>query len=250
MGTDSLGSYRRRIYEHYVSKRDIPLAPKTLEGLTPRLPYLRHLVRQHFPREKTVSILDLGCGHGAMLYALREAGYHNLCGVDSSPEQVAAANRLGIEGVITGDAISTLNRFPDASYDVVVTFDLIEHFTKSEMVPFVDDVYRVLAPGGRWIIHAPNGESPFGGRIRYGDFTHEVAFTRLSVTQFLMASGFPEVACFEDRPVPHGVKSAVRALLWTGIRSMLLFYIAIETGSMDRRAIFSQNLLAVARKGV
>jgi len=131
------------------------------------------------------------------------------------------------------------------SVDVVVAFDLIEHFTKEELLPLVDEVYRVLRPRGRWIIHAPNAEGPFGGRIRYGDFTHELAFTRVSIAQLLKASGFASARSYEDQPVPHGLKSAARLVLWKLIRVGLLFYIAIETGAFDRDAVFSQNLLAI-----
>ncbi|PIP43376.1 MAG: methyltransferase, partial [Deltaproteobacteria bacterium CG23_combo_of_CG06-09_8_20_14_all_60_8] len=59
-------------------------------------------MRQHFPVDKGVAILDLGCGHGALIHVARELGYRNLRGVDGSPEQVAAARRLGIEGVEAG----------------------------------------------------------------------------------------------------------------------------------------------------
>lgn len=242
--------YRERIYGSYVMARDLPLAPATLEGLRPRLPYFRQLISRHIPEKLDVTILELGCGHGALVYALRQAGYHNIRGVDGSPEQVAAARRLGIEGVEAGDVMETLAETQSDSLDVVVAFDLIEHFTKDELIVLVDAVHRVLRPGGRWIIHVPNAEGPFGASIRYGDFTHELAFTRVSIAQVLLSSGFEDVHAFEDRPVPHGLKSLVRAGLWFCIRAALLFYIAVETGAFDRGAVFSQNLLAVAVKGV
>jgi predicted SAM-dependent methyltransferase len=34
------------------------------------------------------------------------------------------------------------------SMDVIVTFDLIEHFRKDELPPLVDEVFRVLRQGG------------------------------------------------------------------------------------------------------
>jgi len=240
--------YRQRIYAAYVQSRDTPLAPDTVAGLKPRLPYLRQLVSRHFPRDKQVSILELGCGHGALLYALAQEGFKNISGVDTSPEQVAAAQKLGIKGVEQGDLMTKLSSTGDASLDVVVAFDVIEHFTKSELIPFVDEVHRVLKPGGCWIIHTPNAESPFGVRMRYLDFTHEQAFTRTSLGQLLMASGFKSVQCYEDRPTIHGFKSATRAILWTCIRIWLLFYLVVETGAFDRKAVFSQNLLAIVRK--
>src|SRR5882762_8863870 len=174
---------RQRIYAQYVSGREKPLAPLNLEGLRPRLPYFRRIIRCHFPRDRNVEILELGCGHGAFLYALYQAGYERARGVDWSGEQVRAARGLGIPGVEQADVMSALTATASGSVDVVVAYDLIEHFTKGELIPLVDEVHRVLRPGGRWIVHAPNAETPFGARIRYGDFTHELAFTRDSIAQ-------------------------------------------------------------------
>ena len=240
--------YRQRIYGTYVTGRSDTMAPESIEDLAPRLPYLRWLVRTCMPQHCDAAILDIGCGHGAILYALQQAGYCNVRGVDGSAEQVQVAARLGIRGVVQGDLMQTLRETPDASLDVVIAFDVIEHFTKSELIPLVDEVWRVLKPGGRWVIHAPNGESPFGNRVRFGDYTHEQAFTRTSLGQLLVASGFAKVEAYEDRPIPHGFISTLRAALWWLLRASLLFYIAVETGSLDRRAVFSQNLLAVAWK--
>lgn len=91
----------------------------------------------------------------------------------------------------------------------------------------------------------PNGESPFAGRIRYGDFSHEQIFTRVSINQVLKSSGFSEVHCYEDEPVIHGVKSLIRWILWKMIRGVLRLYLVAETGAGGRRCIFSQNFLTV-----
>jgi SAM-dependent methyltransferase len=239
--------YRERIYQHYVNARHGSLAPASISGLTPRAPYLNKIIREHFPSDRSARIIDLGCGHGAVLHFAQTAGYQNVTGVDRSPEQVKEAERLGIAGVTEGDLLETLESLPDELVDLIVAFDVIEHFTKDELVPFVDEVNRVLRKGGKWIIHTPNGESPFAGRIRYGDFTHEQAFTRTSLGQLLIASGFSLVTCYEDAPIPHGVKSAVRWMLWKIFRGGLKVFLAAETGSLDD-CIFSQNLLAVAVK--
>ncbi len=240
--------YRARIYRYYVKARQQALAPERLQGLKPRAPMLSKIIREHFPRDRTVSILDLGCGHGAFIHFMRQAGYANVSGVDRSAEQVAAAKQLGIDGVQQGDLMGTLRSLPDESEDVVISFDVIEHFTKEELLPFVDEVLRVLRTGGKWIIHTPNGEAPFVGRIRYGDFTHEMAFTRASITQLLKSSGFAECVCVEDTPVVHGFRSVFRWILWKVIRGGLRLYLAAETGSGERDAIFSQNFLIVAVK--
>jgi SAM-dependent methyltransferase len=241
-------NYRTRIYNAYVTGRHEELAPATLEGLKPRLPYLKKLVQRHFPPDINASIMDLGCGHGALIHVARQIGYCHIRGVDRSPEQVVAAKALGIDDVQHGDAMDALGKEDECSLDCVVFFDLLEHFSKAELIPLVDLVYRVLKPAGRWIIHTPNAESPFGMRSRYCDLSHELAFTRMSLSQLLLSSGFSQVDCYEDEPVPHGVKSAGRLLLWRCIRSLLRLYLAAETGDTSREAIFSQNFLAVARK--
>jgi SAM-dependent methyltransferase len=247
MHTDSNQS-RQRIYGQYVTGRDKPLAPSNMDGLRPRLPYLRQVIRRHFPPDRNSVVLELGCGHGAFLFAMRQAGYMQVRGVDWADEQVRAARDLGIVGVEHGDVMSALTATATGSVDVVVAFDLIEHFTKGELLPLIDEVHRVLRSGGRWIIHVPNAEAPFGARMRYWDFTHELAFTRVSMAQLLKSSGFATVRCYEDQPVPHGVKSFVRLLLWKVIRAGLLLYLAVETGAVDHAAAFSGNLLAVAKR--
>ena len=243
-----MSDYRNRIYQSYVHARQVSLAPPTIDGLRPRSHHLNKLIREHFPADRNAFILDLGCGHGALVHFARKAGYRNTTGVDRSPQQVAEAQRLGIEGVVEGDLMETLGSLPSCSQDMVITFDVIEHFTKNELIPFVDEVYRVLRKGGKWIIHTANGESLFGGRMRYADFTHELAFTRISITQLLKSSGFSNVICYEDTPIPHGIKSALRWLLWKAIRGMLRLYLAVETGAGEKACIFSQVFLTVASK--
>ena len=240
--------YRNRIYQSYVHARQQPLAPKNIGGLRPRAPYLNKLIREHFPSDKNATILDMGCGHGALVYFARKAGYSDVTGVDHSSQQVVEAKRLGIKGVIEGDLVETLKSLVDSSQDMVIAFDVIEHFMKNELIHFIDEVYRVLRKGGKWIIHTPNAESPFAGRIRYGDFTHELALTRVSITQLLKSSGFSLVTCHEDTPIPHGLKSAVRWLLWKAIRGGLRLYLAAETGAGEKTCIFSQNFLTISVK--
>lgn len=240
--------YRTRIYGRYVEAAGATPLVVDRDSLRPRAAYLDRLVRRHFPAARDAAIFDVGCGHGAVLDAAQRAGYRNLAGVDASPQQVEAARRLGIPGVRQGDLLQALGELAPGSHDLVIAFDVLEHFTKDETLGFVDAVLRVLRPGGRWLIHVPNGESPFAGRIRYGDFTHEQAFTRGSLTQLLLACGFERVACYEDAPIAHGLRSAVRSVLWRFIRLGLRLYLAAETGDSGRDAIFSQNLLAVAVK--
>lgn len=156
---------RARIYGAYVSSGAAGPRPETLRDLAPRLLYLRRLVRRHFPPDRNSAILDLGCGSGALLHAAREAGYRNLSGIDGSAEQVGAARTLGIENVKEGDLFTFLREQGPGTFDAIITFDVIEHLSKPELMRLAGEVWRVLPPGGRWLIHVPNGELPLVGRI-------------------------------------------------------------------------------------
>ena len=243
-----MADYRETLYRHYVHGRKHSLAPETVHGFKPRERYLNRLIHEHFPENRNASILELGCGHGALVYFARLKGYSSITGCDRSPQQVAEARRLGIEGIFEGDAIPIMRSMGDESLDAVIAFDLIEHLTKEELIGFAAAIRRVLRRGGRWIIHVPNGESPFVGRIRYGDFTHEQAFTRESLSQLLFAIGFSQVDCHEDSPIPSGARGVLRWAIWKVIRGMLRLYLAAETGSGGKENIFTQNLLVVAVK--
>lgn len=238
--------YRERIFGNYVTARN-ETTQVSLDGFRPRAPYMKKLIRECFPKNRDAKIMDLGCGDGVLLHFARLAGYSNVAGVDASVEQVHLARGLGID-VSQGDLMPTLAGLSNGSQDVVVAFDVIEHLRKDEIVAFVDQALRVLRPGGVFIIHTVNGESPFFGGSRYGDFTHELAFTRMSMKQLLLASGFASLTCHEDQPIPRGPKSVVRWVLWKMIRGALRLWTAAETGDLARNAIFSRNFLTVAKR--
>lgn len=240
---------RERLYAAYLEGGAAAGLVASADDLKRRRATLATLVARHFPDNREAEILDIGCGHGALLHFAREAGYTQASGVDVSPQQVALAGRLGITGVRQGDLLVTLRSLEPGSLDAVVALDVIEHFTKDELVDLVDAVARALKPGGRWIIQAPNGESPFCGAIRFGDLTHEQAFTRTSLDQLLRVSGFASVHVHETAPIPHGFKSAIRWVLWQFIRAGLRLWSVAETGDAGRDAVFTRNLLAVATRG-
>lgn len=242
-----MSAYRARIYGRYVEAATSSLAPDTVAGLAPRQAYLSRLIAEHFPADRRAAILELGCGHGALLHFARAAGYARMEGVDGSPSQVAAARRLGIAGVREGDLRAALAAATPESLDAIVAFDVIEHFDKNELIEVTDGVQRALKPGGRWIVHVPNGASPFAGIVRYGDLTHELAFTPESLSQLFLSSGFRSATFHEDVPAGSGVKNIARRALWHVVRLALRGYLAVETG-VTAPIPLTQNLLAVAIK--
>jgi len=153
--------YRSRIYSQYSRAGRETDNPVSVENLKSRAPYLRKIIKNHFPSDKNINVLDLGCGQGAFLYFLLSEGFNNLKGVDISLDQTEKAKNFGVEGVINGNLMEALAKQSDNSQDIVIAFDVIQHFSKIELIPFVDEVLRVLRNNGKWIIHVPNGESLF-----------------------------------------------------------------------------------------
>ena len=236
---------RARLYENYRFDQN---AVDPQDERKQRAPHLRRFIRVHIPADRNTRILDLGCGNGTLLHFLKEAGYRNVVGVDSCSEQILQAKESGVTEARHGDVFNFVNSASSESYDVVIAFDVIEHLTKPELFKLADGIHRILSRSGLWIIHVPNAEGIFGTRVRYADLTHEQAFTRESMEQLTRATGFRVLECFEDVPVVHGVKSMIRWLVWKGARALLRIYSMAETGDTGRGAVFSQNLLACARK--
>lgn len=90
------------------------------------------------------SVLDLGCGAG-MLALLKRKGV-TLTGVDISDECALAARRNGYDATYRAE-LSQLP-FPDASFDYVVSLDVIGHVGLEEKDAVLAEVKRVLRPGG------------------------------------------------------------------------------------------------------
>lgn len=242
-------NYRERIYKFYSSARNSSLIPTDISGLSNREPYFKDIIERYFPKNKDINILELGCGHGSFQFFINDAGYTNSKGIDGSEEQVKGAKELGINNVIYGDILEYLISLDDCSLDLIVAIDIFEHFTKVELTELIDHLYRVLNIGGMIISHQPNSEGPYGNYIRHSDYTHEISFTRQSIAQIFLASNFKKIESYEDKPIVHGIKSALRFFVWEFVlRKIYVFTRVVENGSCDKDAIFSQNFISVITK--
>ncbi len=241
--------YRGRLYQSAPRIGDQSNNVQALrKAIELRKPYLLRLIDRWIPANREIRILDLGCGYGAVLSCLEELGYRHVAGIEISFDQVASAKQLGIHGVEQGELLDYLKRCKDETFDVILALDVLEHFTKPEVVEICDEIYRLLRQGGKLILHVPNGGGIFSSIIYFDDLTHETAFTRGSIRQLGAAVGFEKIECAEDKPIVHGVKSFVRRILWEILSSFFrLIYIA-ETADLSENPLLSQNLTAVMEK--
>jgi len=237
--TGDLSSLRGRLYESYASQH----SGEGSAGAT-RLTYRRDIRPLLLPASAG-PVADIGCGSGQLVSCLLADGY-DASGIDVSPEQVALARKAGLSQVQQGDYLSLLRERPGRLAAVTAT-DLLEHLTKPEVLDTFDAVAAALRPGGRFIARVPNAVSPFGGHIRYGDFTHETWFTARSLRQLALAAGLEPVTVIGCPPSVHGAASAVRAAVWVPISGLFKLALAAETGAV-RGHIVTQNLTFAARK--
>lgn len=237
-------TWRKTLYDAYVTTGQATHETGDPNSFaTADYPYYKRLIARHLAdTEKTARIVDLACGHGDLLQSCRHAGFLNLEGIDNSPEQVDLAHRKGADMVEHASIEDYLDK-SNGAFDVVFLMDILEHLERGASLKLLTNIHARMSDKGKVIIHVPNAEGIHGMRMRYGDLTHEIAFTRRSMTQLLRAAGFMSANYFEDSPVVHWLSSAIRYALWQlmTIWSRALLFVELGGGGH----ILSQNMLVV-----
>lgn len=115
----------------------------------------RYAFAREFVRDKRV--LDAACGEGYGT-ALLAAGAATATGVDIDAATVAHAREryASRSNVRFEEGSVAALPFADASFDVVVSFETIEHVSADDQVRMLAEFSRVLAPRGLLIISSPN----------------------------------------------------------------------------------------------
>lgn len=239
-------NYKKSLYQKYSSTHIVTRKGEaTLDEFKWRANMYQKEFGKFLPGDRSSQNIDLGCGNGSVVWWLNQIGYANVFGIDISPEQIEAGKALGLKNIEKGDVKEFLCNKKN-HYDTIFARDIIEHFDKAEVIEALSLCYGALKSNGKIIIQVPNAESPFASRLRYGDFTHEMAFTSSSLSQVLMIAGFTKIECYPRGPVVSGIKSLVRFVLWKIVEKLYLFLLFAEIGRGKK--IVTQGIIAVAIK--
>jgi SAM-dependent methyltransferase len=239
--TPAQPAFRDELYERYVSTHKGSIKEHQSQSaldvdIIPRL-----------PDDRSVAILDVGCGQGQLVDTLQRHRYSDSSGIDTSPEQVELAHKLGRAAVHLGDLFTIANERPGA-YDVVTAIDVIEHFDRHEVQRVFQAFADLLRPSGRFVFRTPNAGGPYASRLLFGDLTHGVIYTPGSLEQVGRMTGFTQISTFPVRPSGTTMRRRVRRLSWAVIEPVMKLPLIIETG-VTRGHIVTQNLVGVAMKG-
>jgi SAM-dependent methyltransferase len=145
-------------------------------------------------------LLELGCGTGLFTELVQRATGASIIATDLSPELLAEARERLPQVEFRIEDAHRLS-FPDACFDAVYGSSILHHL---EIGRALDEIRRVLRPGGRMVFVEPNMLNPqilvqkkVPAIKRWaGDVPHETAFVRWEIARRLRRHGFVAVVTF------------------------------------------------------
>jgi ubiquinone/menaquinone biosynthesis C-methylase UbiE len=102
------------------------------------------------------TMLDVGCGNGIQsMYICSTYGPEKMIGIDLNEENIAIANTEKKQRSLNRISFyianaQDINCVPDSSIDVVINIESAVHYI--DKMKFLDEIHRVLKPGGRFVI--------------------------------------------------------------------------------------------------
>lgn len=210
-----------------------------LAGLARRLGLRDRHLRYVEHARKDLPVLEIGCGGGEFVKAMRDAGFRDVRGIDLSPTYVMT------EGCEIADAAQFLDTLQPGSLGLVVALDVFEHFDRSELMALLALIKERLHEEGRLIFRVPNMASPLGLALYFGDLSHRLPMNETSVRQLAFDAGL-EVVCVRKSPqaYPRSLATLLGYLAWpiyNGLTRLALASFGI------RHIILTPNLIAEIR---
>lgn len=155
--------------------------------------------------DETQPLLDLGAGYGEFCRNIRSSEKWALDLNPELPRYWGDQIRPLIQPALTPLPI------PDGHLGTVFASNFFEHFLLEEATQILDEVHRVLRPGGRLIVVQPNFR--LEPRRYFDDFTHRTAFTDEGFSGLLQSRRF-NIVRSEPRFTPFTMKSRWPKATW------------------------------------
>ena len=163
-------------------------------------------VRVYLPIfEGRSNVLDIGCGRGELLGALKGAGVAAR-GIDTNAAMVAVSCDRGLDAQ-QADALGYLETLADATLGGIVSTQVVEHLAPAYLLRLIDTASRKLRPGAPIVLETINAAcwlAFFSSYIR--DLTHVRPIHPETLQYLLRASGFERVEIRFSAPVPDHMK--------------------------------------------
>ena len=228
--------YREQLYTNYTSTQENRGGQDHTQLFNQQVFYFTKELIPLLAKNKQSKILDIGCGNGAMMKAALNAGYTHVQGIDLSPEQIITAQAMGVNNIAC-IGINDFLKDNKEGFDVILAIDVIEHFTKSELVDYLNKIKTALEPGGMVLFRTPNMDAPLTSVYSFGDFTHECLLNKSSAEQVMASAGFTQIEVMPSMILAQGfVKEIVRKITWS-----------CASGRTWSGVIFTPNLVIKAR---
>jgi SAM-dependent methyltransferase len=115
--------------------------------------------------------LDCGCADGSYTSGLLGAGATSVIGTDVEQDRIAAARRQWSDATGLRFEVAPAEDLPfaDASFDGVLMNEVLEHVRDENRS--LEEIHRVLRPGGVVVVISPNRYFPFEGHgLQLGSF--------------------------------------------------------------------------------
>jgi O-antigen chain-terminating methyltransferase len=165
---------------------------------------IKESFREYLPYVKeNAPVIDLGCGRGEWLELLAENGIQAR-GVDSNSIHVQKCRARGL-AVAEQDLFVFLGTIAGETAGAVTGFHIIEHLSFTALMALLNEVLRVLRPGGVVIFETPNPENiVVGSNYFYLDPTHRHPLPTELMEFLLKNRGFQEVELLPLHPWESG----------------------------------------------
>jgi SAM-dependent methyltransferase len=151
------------------------------------------------PLVKGKTVLDIACGEGYGSFILSEMA-QQVVGVDIDEQSITLARKKYVDHA--SQKLSFLQGamtdipFPDNFFDVLVSFESLEHISGREQEIFLSEIKRVLKDDGIAIISTPNTET-YSATLKQANPFHERELNEKEFTE-LLGSRFKCVAIYSQ----------------------------------------------------